>query len=120
MFLIFPYTFMRHFCIFREKNLRERRKEDEEKGDKKKECIPRRDVRSESWLVSQPAGLVGLISKTSQSLPLSVSRLLARIPSLRKIYSFHTHGKKKSHTRVNTETHTRAHLKTDRTKSLGS
>lgn len=118
MFLIFPYTFMRHLCIFTEKKLRERRKEDVERRDKKKECIPHRDVRSESWLVSQPAGLVGLISKTSQSLPLSlsVSHFLSCIPSLflhhkntENIFVSHTWDENVSHTRkhkMHTHTHT--------------
>lgn len=54
------------FLHFRKKNQRERLKEDGKRRVKKKESIPCRDVRSESWLVSQPAGLLGLILKTSQ------------------------------------------------------
>lgn len=107
MFLIFPYTFMRHFYIFwRKKNLRERRKKDEDKRDKKKECIPHRDVRSESWLVSQPAGLVGLISKTSQSLPHSVPRFLAHTPfATENLCLSHTRGENVSHSHKHRRTH---------------
>lgn len=53
---------------------------DGETRDKKKERIPQRDVRLVSWLVSQPDRLVGLIWKTSQSLPLYLS--LAPMSSL--------------------------------------
>lgn len=49
-----------HF--FRGKNQRE----DEKRRVSKKQRIPRRDVRSESWLVSPPARLFALILKTSQ------------------------------------------------------